>query len=460
VICADVPAVGAVLPSRPTRIDHNVRVPRPSRTAVLVATAGLLAEASAWDLTSSPLNLAVALGAVVVLAVTCWRGGPGELARADTRGARVVIAAALLLGAVGAAIRPLVKDVTVTWLFWVGLAVLAVFAHAIFGQKGLALPILVASLLPLAQAPEGVAAAVLVVRRRYDVRAGFLVVSMALRLAALALGAPHGVTAAVTAIVIAQVVATAAIGVAAWVAVRRYPAGAREPLAEDRQPFRSFVVRSSIGSVLSPMRGILGTLLVGIVTGPLQVAYFRVAQAPQNAFAALSSPARLVLLSEQTHQVESGRTDLLYRMLRRYVMGTTAAMVVLVPPLLWLTPWFIRLAYKDKHGVSYLGATDAMRLMLVVGAIQVVWGWTKSYPVSIGRPELRIVAQSLEIAVLIPLLIVLASLYGATGAAAAFLVASVVFAAVWTVIVLRLRKEPGGIVSAAPELVAPDPLLP
>jgi Flp pilus assembly protein protease CpaA len=61
---------------------------------------------------------------------------------------------------------------------------------------------------------------------------------------------------------------------------------------------------------------------------------------------------------------------------------------------------------------------------------------------------------------LIPLLIVLASLYGATGAAAAFLVASVVFAAVWTVIVLRLRKEPGGIVSAAPELVAPDPLLP
>lgn len=340
------------------------------------------------------------------------------------------------------------------------LAVLAVFAHLVFGEHGLGLPILVASLLPLAQAPEGVAAAVLVVRRRYDIRAGFLVLSMALRLAALALGAPRGVTAAVTAIVIAQVIATAAIGLAGWVAVRRYPEGAREPLAEDRADFRSFVVKSSVGSVLSPMRGILGTLLVGIVTGPLQVAYFRVAQAPQNAFAALSSPARMILLSEQTHQVESGRTDLLYRMLRRYVIGTTAAMVVLVPPLLWLTPWFIRLAYKDKHGVPYLGAVDAMRLMLIVGAIQVVWGWTKSYPVSIGRPELRIVAQSIEIAVLIPLLIVLASMYGATGAASAFLVASVVFALVWTVIVLRLRREPGGEDAATPELVAPEPLLP
>jgi len=62
--------------------------------------------------------------------------------------------------------------------------------------------------------------------------------------------------------------------------------------------------------------------------------------------------------------------------------------------------------------------------------------------------------------VLIPLLIVLASLYGATGAAAAFLVASIVFALVWTVIVVRLRREPGGDVPATPELVAPEPLLP
>ena len=105
------------------------------------------------------------------------------------------------------------------------LAVLAAVAHLVFGEQGLGLPILVASLLPLVQAPEGVAAAVLVVRRRYDIRAGFLVLSMALRLAALALGAPRGVTAAVTAIVIAQVIATAAIGVAGWIAVRRYPEG-------------------------------------------------------------------------------------------------------------------------------------------------------------------------------------------------------------------------------------------
>lgn len=91
-----------------------------------MATAGLLAGACAWDLTSSALDLAVALGAVVVLAVTCWRSGTGDAVRADTRGVRLVIAAVLLLGAVGAAIRPFAKDVTVTWLFWTGTALLAV----------------------------------------------------------------------------------------------------------------------------------------------------------------------------------------------------------------------------------------------------------------------------------------------------------------------------------------------
>lgn len=100
-------------------------MPRPSRTAVLVAAAGLLAGACAWDLTSSPLNLAVAVGAVIVLAVACWRGGVGGVDRADVGRARVVIAVVLILGAVGVTIRPFVKDVDVMWLFWLGLGVLA-----------------------------------------------------------------------------------------------------------------------------------------------------------------------------------------------------------------------------------------------------------------------------------------------------------------------------------------------
>ncbi len=177
------------------------------------------------------------------------------------------------------------------------IALLAPFAHAIWG-RGLALPLLISALIPLAQAPEGIASAALIVHGRYDVRAAFLVLTMALRLGAIAIGATFGVTGTVIALVVARIVATAAIGGVGIVALGRFPRGRSAPLGDDRAGFRRFVVHSSLGSVLSPMRGLLGTLVVGAVTDPQQVAYFRVAQAPEAASASLTAPARLILFAE------------------------------------------------------------------------------------------------------------------------------------------------------------------
>ena len=319
----------------------------------------------------------------------------------------------------------------------IGVAILAPLSHLIWAH-GLAGPMLVSAFLPIAQAPEGIAAAALIVRRRYDVRAAFLVISMGLRLAALAVGAAFGVLETVIALLAAQVLATAAIGTAALVALRKFPAADAVPLGEDKLPFRRFVVQSSLGSVLSPMRGLLGTLLLGVVRGPQQVSYLRIGQVPESAFASLSSPVRLILLTEQTHHVEQGRSDRAYRMLRRYVTGAALLMAVILPPLLWLMPHLLRIAYGQKAAP----ATNAARIILLVAAIQVIWGWAKSFPVSIGRPGLRLLAQGTEIAVLIPSLLVLGSLYGATGAAGGFLIAACAFAAVWTVLLVRLRREP------------------
>jgi O-antigen/teichoic acid export membrane protein len=315
-------------------------------------------------------------------------------------------------------------------------ALLAPLSHAIW-TGGLVFPLLLAALLPLAQAPEGVASAALIVRRRYDLRAAFLVVSMALRLAALAVGGLFGVVETVLALVVAQVLATAAIGAAGALALRRFPRAAPQPLAEDRLPFRRFVVQSSIGSVLSPMRGLLGTLLLGTVAGPHQVAYLRIAQVPETAFATLTSPARMILLTEQTDDFERGRSDRVYATLRRYMLAAAAVTAVLLPPLAIFMPDLLRIAY----GANATPATGAARLFLLVAAIQVIWGWAKSFPVSIGRPALRLLAQGTEIAVLVPALLVLGAADGARGAAGAFLLAAVAFAGVWVVLMLRLRRE-------------------
>jgi hypothetical protein len=78
--------------------------------------------------------------------------------------------------------------------------------------------------------------------------------------------------------------------------------------------------------------------------------------------------------------------------------------------------------------------------MLLAAAFQLVFGWTKTFPVSVGRVGLRTAGQLLEVAALVPGVLVLGALYGGTGAAGGVLVGAVVLAAFWTVGLARLQR--------------------
>jgi O-antigen/teichoic acid export membrane protein len=79
--------------------------------------------------------------------------------------------------------------------------------------------------------------------------------------------------------------------------------------------------------------------------------------------------------------------------------------------------------------------------MLLAAAIQLVVGWSKSFPISIGRPGLRLLTHAVETGVLLPLVVVLGLEWGATGAACAVLVSSAVFALLWGLLYLRINRE-------------------
>ena len=83
-------------------------------------------------------------------------------------------------------------------------------------------------------------------------------------------------------------------------------------------------------------------------------------------------------------------------------------MAITVPFLYWFMPDIVALAF----GEEYRPASDAARLMLLAGAVGLVFAWTKSLPVSVGRPELRIVTHGIETVVLIPLVLILGELLG------------------------------------------------
>jgi O-antigen/teichoic acid export membrane protein len=318
------------------------------------------------------------------------------------------------------------------------LCLVAPLADSLFGAEGLMAPMLVASLLPLMQSPEGVASAVLIVHGRYDVRAGYLAFAMALRLAGLVVGSRYGLTEAVLGLVVAQLVAAGTLGAAGLVAFRRFPTAAPRPLAEDRRGVVSFVLQSSVATGILSLRGALTPLLLGMVSNPTQVGFFRVGQAPQAGFTALTSPVRLILLTEQTRDWERGAAQTVFAGVRRYSLVAACLMAVAVPPIYVFMPELVRFFYGDRYG----GAATAARLMLLAGALLVVTGWAKSLPVSIGRPGLRILTHGIETAVVIPLVLVLGGIWDAAGAAAALLIATAVFCAVWLVLLVKLGREP------------------
>ena len=329
------------------------------------------------------------------------------------------------------------------------LLVFAPFADVVFGSDDLTGPMLAAAAIPLLASPENVSASALLLRGRYDLRGALLSVTMAIRLVAILVGASYGVTQALLAIAVGQLVATAVAGTAGALALRRFPTGEDASLASERREIVSFVVHSSIATGVISLRAALTPVLLGVVAGTTQVGYLRVAMAPQSGFAAASAPVRLVLLTEQTRDWEHGREGSVLRGVRRYSLAAAGVAAVSLPIFLVLMPWLVRVVF----GSEYLPAVDAARIVLVSAAILLVLGWSKSLPVTIGRPRLRIVTHGLETLVLLPLVVVLGAEWGVTGAAVAILVSTCVFAAAWAVVLVRLREE----LRAGGRLGAPTP---
>jgi O-antigen/teichoic acid export membrane protein len=313
-------------------------------------------------------------------------------------------------------------------------SILAAVGLVVFSQVAahrLEVPLLIAAPIPLAQSLEGFAGSMLYLRSRYDIRSLLLGWSMALRLVGVWIGAHHGVAWAIAGVLLAQLVSTATIAVVGWLAFQRFP------LAEDRREIVSFVIQSSVATGVLSLRSGLAPLLLGAVTSFKQVGLFRVAQAPQSGFQALSAPARMVLLTEQTRDWERGRQSTVLRGVRRYSIAAFALSVVLAPPLLVWIPDLIRWIYKPQ----YVGASNAARFFIGAAVVQLVVGWTKSFPVTIGRPGLRVVTHGVETALVLPLTVAFGALWGATGAAAAVFVGMCAFALWWWVIFLRIEPE-------------------
>ena len=254
------------------------------------------------------------------------------------------------------------------------------------------------------QSPEGVASAALILRERYDVRAWLLASSMGLRMTGLAVGAHFGVTEAV-------------------VGHRRRPGGGDRAAGRDRARRVSPLSRRRAGAARrgpprhSPLRLPLqpchGRRLAArraraaAARRRLQAGAGRVL--PHRPGAATGARvAQRAGAPDHAHRADArlgarrDRSGLRRRSPLR-VLGRAADGAASCRPPTSSCPG----SCASCTARTTRAASDAARLVLLAAALQFVFGWSKSLPVSIGRPGLRVIAHGIESVVMIPLVVVL-----------------------------------------------------
>lgn len=318
-----------------------------------------------------------------------------------------------------------------------GIVTLAFASDRLFDEADLTVAFLVAAVMPASRVPHQLGQSVMLVRGAYEFHGLAQLALMVLRLAGLGIGVQFGVVEGVIGLVAAQAATSVVVATAAARSFRSFPRARSEALGDDAGPLLRFVGVSTAGSTLDSLLGLFPQLFLGAVSSAVQVGYFAAAKAPQSGFAILNGPVRVILLTEHTHAIERGDVRSVTRGVRGYVIGAALLMAVVIPPLWLLMPWLVELVF----GADLAPATDAARVILLAGALEFVFGWAKSFPISIGRPGLRIVALSAYLAALVPALLILAPRWEATGTAGAVLAGVAAYALAWVAIVAHLRRH-------------------
>lgn len=293
-----------------------------------------------------------------------------------------------------------------------------------------------AALVVLAGTVDGTTGAVLLLAGRPHLRGWLMALTNLARFAFALVAVNVGGSAAVlVAFALAAGVGSAAQAVVSWrVAWRQWP---RPEGGGDTRRWVStlarFGVHSSVTTSALAVKGALVEVVLGRRAGTAAVGTFNVAMLPVTAVNVLSAPVRTVLLPEQSRLAAAGDVEGLRRTVRAYTaLGLGLGVVGVVVG--WVAlPWLLPTLYSRE----FENAVGPARLLLPMAVVYLALGWSKTFPAAIGRPQLRTRLTLLDLAVTVAVVIPLAS-RGASGAATALSVSSLLVGLAWWVSARRL----------------------
>jgi O-antigen/teichoic acid export membrane protein len=262
---------------------------------------------------------------------------------------------------------------------------------------------------------------------------------------AVQLGGPAAVVAAYVLAAAAQSIAQ---GVVAWrLAIRHWMKAEKPADSHWLRPLAVFGVHTSVTTSLLATDKSLIPIILGAVAGPATAGVFNIALLPITIAGLATAPIRMLLFPEQSRLAAAGDVGALRRSVRGY---TGIGLAVGVPAAIagfFLLPWLIPALFSDQ----FSDAVEPARIMLLSGVISLaIFGWAKTLPAAIGKPQLRTLISVLYLVLSVGLTAALAPAHGATGAAIANAVASTVTAAAWLLIAKRSLRQLAGAQPVSP----------
>jgi O-antigen/teichoic acid export membrane protein len=192
-------------------------------------------------------------------------------------------------------------------------------------------------------------------------------------------------------------------------------------VSEDRKEIRSFILGNSLGNTLKTIISQGDVVLLGLLTGPEQVAYYSIAKKLAYSILALTDPLASSIYPQLAKLMADQKFGEMKIMLRKIVRVTVIPSVAFFIVMYFIHQWVIVFLY----GKEFLGAAAGYMFFLAGALLGVVTFWTLPLVQSLGLVRMRVVAYVITIVVGVVLSLLLIPYYQAAGMAIALLITNV-----------------------------------
>jgi O-antigen/teichoic acid export membrane protein len=202
----------------------------------------------------------------------------------------------------------------------------------------------------------------------------------------------------------------------------------------------SYTVQTSLASSAAIGFDLLPLSVLGVLSTASRLAQFRVALAPNRLALSAASPVSGVLFPRLSSH--SAASD--HGAIRREILGWTTASgvaAVVAGATAWVAlPVLLPLVYGHRFSV----AVPAARLLVLAALVRIVTAWSKTFPLAIGRPGLRLLLLVVDGAALV-FVTALFARRPIAWLAGGQLVVAIVVSAIWLAIAWRYRGATAGV---------------